>query len=644
MTIFLRLLADKHKEGALLSGCTALRNGLKNNRLFYLASDSFRTVPGSPFAYWVSDAVRSSFIHLPQISSYGVQGEIGAQTSNNFRFLRTWWERNGEDLQGWIPYAKGGGYSEFYGEISLLVKATNNFDEIVAYANHAYPYLNGKARSLMHADEENFGQIGITWTKSTTSDPSFRFLPIGSSYSDTGPVAGGISADESDLMALSAIMNSSPFKFLLTLSLGLAAEGRKHYEIGIVNKNPLPWLEQNKRTILARLARRAWSLKRTLDTTEETSHTFTLPILLRARLGDYVPIAIEAELEHIHTEIDVIAFDLYGFSEDDCDAVKGYQVAAIESATESSLNDEADDEDSPVPINQMDGLLSWAVGVAFGRFDWRVATGECVTPAEPEPFDPLPSKSPGMLGAGVAPFHAQTGILVDDSGNPHDLARLVEEVLASVDFPVPSDVRRWLRRDFFAFHLRRYSKSRRKAPIYWPLSTASGSYILWIYYPSLNNQTLFTVVNDFLDGPNGKLTQVSRECAELRMKGISRSSDEEKQYETLQFFEQELTDLRDTLLNIAPSYQPNHDDGVQITAAPLWPLFRHKPWQKVLKDTWVKLEKGDYDWAHLAMAYWPDRVREKCKTDKSLAIAHGLEELYVEPEVAPKKKKGKSNA
>ena len=209
--------------------------------------------------------------------------------------------------------------------------------------------------------------------------------------------------------------------------------------------------------------------------------------------------------------------------------------------------------------------------------------------------------------------------------------------------PVPDGVRRWLQKDFFAFHLQRYSKSRRKAPIYWPLATASGSYTLWVYYPSLNNQTLFIAVNDFLDGPNGKLTQVSRECAELRIKGSGRSRDEEKQYETLQTFEQELTDLRDTLLKIAPIYQPNHDDGVQITAAPLWPLFRHKPWKKVLKDTWSKLEKGDYDWAHLAMAYWPDRVREKCKTDKSLAIAHGLEDLYVEPEAAPKKTRGKKN-
>ncbi|MEP1199899.1 MULTISPECIES: hypothetical protein, partial [Alphaproteobacteria] len=102
-----------------------------------------------------------------------------------------------------------------------------------------------------------------------------------------------------------------------------------------------------------------------------------------------------------------------------------------------------------------------------------------------------------------------------------------------------------------------------------------------------------------------------------------------------------LTELRETLVEIAPTYRPNHDDGVQISAALLWRLFRHKPWQKVLKDTWTKLDKGDYDWAHLAMAYWPDRVREKCKTDKSLAIAHDLEDLYEEPEVQPGAKRGR---
>ncbi|ESR01152.1 hypothetical protein F753_01710 [Stutzerimonas chloritidismutans AW-1] len=243
-----------------------------------------------------------------------------------------------------------------------------------------------------------------------------------------------------------------------------------------------------------------------------------------------------------------------------------------------------------------------------------------------------------MLPDGAATFHAHPGILVDDHGHPHDLARLIEEVLVRVEVPVPEDVRRWLQRDFFPFHLQRYSKSRRKAPIYWPLSTTSGSYTLWVYYPSLTSQTLYTAINDFVEP---KLKQVGADVTALRNKGSARSRDDEKQFEALQAFELELIELRDTLLKLAPTYKPNHDDGVQISAAPLWPLFRHKPWQKVLKDTWAKLEKGDYDWAHLAMNYWPERVREKCKTDKSLAIAHGLEDLYIEPEVAPKKTRGR---
>jgi hypothetical protein len=108
-----------------------------------------------------------------------------------------------------------------------------------------------------------------------------------------------------------------------------------------------------------------------------------------------------------------------------------------------------------------------------------------------------------------------------------------------------------------------------------------------------------------------------------------------------------LIELRDILLEVAPAYRPNHDDGVQITAAPLWPLFRHRPWQKVLRDTADKLQNGDYDWAHLAMVYWPDRVREKCRTEKSLAIAHDLEDLYEpapEDEKRPARRRGRKSA
>ncbi len=436
--------------------------------------------------------------------------------------------------------------------------------------------------------------------------------------------------DPEALFSIIALTNSRPFSILLEMQLALAAEGRKHYEVGLVRQTPLPQVNDEVSRTLASLARQAWARKKFLISTVETSHAFELPTALRGRLGGYDPLATQAELADIQAEIDKIAFDLYGFSDAERTAALGSSCSTDKDSSDGTEDaDDSEDDDGAEAIDQTDGLLSWAAGVAFGRFDWRLATGERAAPPEPESFDPLPAKSPGMLSDGTEPFHAHSEILADDQGHPNDLAGLIEEVLACVEAPVPADVRRWLQRDFFPLHLKQYSKSRRKAPIYWPISTSSGSYTLWLYYPSLTDQTLFTAVNDFIEP---KLKQAGQGVAALRTKGSARSRDDDKNFEALQALELELIELRDTLLAVAQTYRPNHDDGVQITAAPLWQLFRHKPWQKILKDTWAKLEKGDYDWAHLAMAYWPDRVREKCDTDKSLAIAHDLEHLFVEPE------------
>jgi hypothetical protein len=635
MTHFLRLLNEQNKESALVTACHTLRQGDSGSCHFELPAESFDTIPSKPFAYWVSDAVRNVFTERRSLEDGEWTARQGLATAEDFRFVRSWWESKGKE---WFGFAKGGAFSRFYADVHLLANWANDGAEIKAGICRRYPYLNGNAEFVAKNTQFYF-RPGVTWSLRSQIGLGVRSIPSGCIFGHKGPAAFANNDEPVALLALLALANSSSFSLLVSLQVSFGS-----YEVGVMQRTPVPDLSAQQQAALAALARRAWSLKRTLDTVEETSHAFALPGALRDRLGDFAPITIEAELTRIQREIDDIAFDLYGFNQVDRDAVQGIQDVANDGETEGSTDDEGDDEDGAAPIDHTAGLLSWAIGAAFGRFDWRLATGERAAPAEPEPFDRLPEKSPGMLPDGAEPFHTHAGILVDDQGHPHDLARLVEEVLNRVDVSVPDDVRRWLRKDFFAFHLQRYSKSRRKAPIYWPLSTVSGTYTLWVYYPSLSNQTLFVAVNDFLDGPTGKLTQISRENAELRVKGSGRSREEEKQYETLQTFEQELTDLRDILLKIAPTYQPNHDDGVQVTAAPLWPLFRHKPWQKVLKDTWTKLEKGDYDWAHLAMAYWPERVREKCKTDKSLAIAHGLEALYVEPEAAPKKARGRKKA
>jgi hypothetical protein len=102
-----------------------------------------------------------------------------------------------------------------------------------------------------------------------------------------------------------------------------------------------------------------------------------------------------------------------------------------------------------------------------------------------------------------------------------------------------------------------------------------------------------------------------------------------KQLTNQQAFVDELRAFADELKRVAPLWKPDLNDGVLVNCAPLWRLVPHdKAWQKVLKSAWDALCEGEYDWARLAMHLWPERVVPKCVTDRSLAVAHGLEEVF----------------
>jgi hypothetical protein len=630
VTHFFRLLNEFDKASALQNTCQSFRNGQIESRVFSLPHDSFDAVPGKPFAYWVSGNVRQAFALMAPFEDKNKTVRQGLATADDFRFVRCFWEIRTSTAGGkWFPMAKGGAFSPFYADLYLSVNWSLAGAEIKAGICQRYPYLNGNP-DFVAKNTDFYFRPGLTWPlRAKQFCP--QVLPQGVVISVRG---SGIYSDD-PLLYLALLSSRAADVYLRMLS---GREGYPQYDMGDVSALPVPIIDARTATRLRQLARMGWAAKRARDTIEETSHAFILPASVRNRVGDYDSSHLESVLSNVQAEIDEIAFDLYKFTEADRHAAR----AQISSApTSDELSEEESPEDTEPEVPPVDALLSWAVGVSFGRFDWRLATGERDAPPDPDPFDPLPANSPGMLPDGAEPFSLHGSILVEDQGHPHDLPRLVEEVLVRIKVSVPEDVRRWSQRDFFAFHLQRYSKSRRKAPIYWPLSTTSGSYTLWVYCPSLTSQTLYTAVNDLVEP---KLQQVGADVTALRNRGSARTRDDEKRFEALQAFELELIELRDTLLKLAPTYKPNHDDGVQISAAPLWPLFRHKPWQKVLKDTWAKLEKGDYDWAYLAMNYWPERVREKCKTDKSLAIAHGLEHLYIELEVQPKKTRGRKKA
>ena len=622
--------------------CSDFRDGIKNKSFFDVSIDEFSNIPGKPFAYWVSNNIRSAFIKFPSLLK-STDLRVGVQTSDDFRFLRLAWEINEFNINDkWKPLAKGGGYSPFYGDINLRILTEDNFAEIVAYTNGRYPYLNGNARSFMHADARHFFQPGFTWTYRPSTTGSFRALPEGSVFGVNGSSGFIENNDFKKLLGLLALLNSKAYNSIIKLLFARGGEGSGQtltYEVGYVGDTPIPDAPSEAMDILSKCALEIWASYRLLDSTVETSSFFLGPKDILARHIEITPEISKAKIAQLLSSIDQLAFNLYEFSEVDKRAVLDFKNDVV---TNTSSDEQEDSEERNFENDDGESGLSWAIGVAFGRFSIRLRIPDNWNDISPStPFKKNPIRPPSFLLSYDEAMHPHKGVLVDDAGNRHDLPSLVEKAQSICELKDERDIRKWLRNDFFKYHLKIYSKSRRKAPIYWPLSTSSGSYTLWLYYTGLTSQTLYTAINDFVEP---KLKQVGADVTALRNKGSARTRDEEKQFETLQAFELELIELRDTLLKLAPTYKPNHDDGVQISAAPLWPLFRHKPWQKVLKDTWAKLEKGDYDWAHLAMNYWPDRVREKCKTDKSLAIAHGLEHLYVEPEAQPKKQRGRKKA
>jgi len=86
----------------------------------------------------------------------------------------------------------------------------------------------------------------------------------------------GIFSDEKDLLIILALVNSAIFRFLLQLQITFGS-----YEIGVIQRTPITNLSTSNGEQIGKLALRIGSIKRALDTANETSHVFHLPALLQ---------------------------------------------------------------------------------------------------------------------------------------------------------------------------------------------------------------------------------------------------------------------------------------------------------------------------------------------------------------------------
>jgi len=599
----------------------------------------FNALPNAPLAYWLSKDLLKAFVELPPFESGDRVAKRGINTNDDFRFLRLSWEV----ISGlWVDHVKGGEFSRFYAD--PLIKVKWGYRELVAerVTEKIYKFAIVPSKTL-------YFRPGFAWSLRTQSGLSFRALPKGCIFGSKGPAVVVEKDDPERLLAYMAIANSSVFSALAEVQTAFGS-----YEVGVIQKTPFPDLLDTDLRALAGLAKDAWQQKFIHDCWNLTSHRFVAPFLRRSSKSVNGGLAAYSEanesldrcLRARLKDINDLASSIYGIQGSN----ESDEILKIASKGSGECEQHGQDFDAPSGNEAIKDFLDYAVGVVFGRWDIRYATEELNPPELPEPFDALPAYPPGSLlyseprgsivfiGSGVYPVEfSLAGVLVDDPRSREDISYGVSKVVEAIWGVSASSMQgemvsslgsqslsEWFRRpaNFSADHLGRHSKSRRQAPLYWQLSAGNGNYSAWLYYHRFTSDTLYRLLGDFVEI---RIQEAEREQFELESQG-GLSGDAASLLQEAQTLLQDLRLFKSELELVAPLWNPNLNDGVIINHAILWRITPYTPWQKKCKECWDKLVKGDYDWAHLAFHLWPERVIRKCTTDRSLAIAHGLEE------------------
>ncbi len=184
-------------------------------------ASAFGVIPGSPIAYWASDAVIKAFATNNTLGAQS-KARSGLKTGNNDMFLREWHEVGVSSIGigmsdtvaacasgcKWFPYNKGGEYRNWYGNRSLVVNYANDGEEIRLHSR-----ISGASTCFTSSDY--YFHEGITWTALTSGRNSFRFSPDGAIFdSNKGPML--YPQTHSLLLYTLALLNASTNSLFIT--------------------------------------------------------------------------------------------------------------------------------------------------------------------------------------------------------------------------------------------------------------------------------------------------------------------------------------------------------------------------------------------------------------------------------------------
>lgn len=211
---------------------------------FYRRStDAFKSIPGTPIAYWASETVGKAFKDGAPLASIG-DPKVGLQTGENARFVHQWWEvpqnrsRYGcvsieESVQSgarWFPYNKGGDYRKWYGNNDCVVDWESDGIRIKEFPGSVI------------RNPQCYFQPAITWSKISSGSIAFRYKPHGHVFDVAGT---SIFASEDELLYLQGACNSS-----VMLDIASMLSPTLNFEVGQISTYPIIDAESEKAQII----------------------------------------------------------------------------------------------------------------------------------------------------------------------------------------------------------------------------------------------------------------------------------------------------------------------------------------------------------------------------------------------------------
>ena len=170
-------------------------------------AETFKQIPGTPIAYWASDALLDAFANAKQLNEYGKPRQ-GLATGENARFVREWWEVDDQASSyscqsvqesvssacKWFPYNKGGDFRKWYGNNECVINWENDGHSVREYPG-----------SVIRNPDYYF-RSSITWSKISSGSIAFRFKPAGHVFDVAGT---SVFSDADSLKYLQGACNSS---------------------------------------------------------------------------------------------------------------------------------------------------------------------------------------------------------------------------------------------------------------------------------------------------------------------------------------------------------------------------------------------------------------------------------------------------